>query len=168
MAKMQSASPSGYCRFGNEVTPVYELRKKKWFDKKVIERVLTGKNQHNLLGQSSDPNNHTVIIDSDSSRMVEIISDSGVKNYLKRARSVTDDSKQLYYASVKSISGKKPEIEIDEPLQPKLQMMPFVKVERKLDGSISVDYWNDKQDNEEQRREAISMMSECISALISM
>ena len=167
MAKIQSAIASGYCRMGNEVTPIYELRRKKWFDKKVIERVLTGKNQHNLLGQATDPKNHEVIIDGGTSRMVEIISERGVRNYLSKARSVSDECKQLYFASLKNVSDRRPEIVEENPIQPKLMMMPFVKVEKQMDGGYSVDYWNDKQNDDEQRKEAITMLSECIATLIS-
>ena len=166
MAKIKTATADSYCKMGNEITPVYMLSRKKWFDKKIIEKVLTGKNQHNLLGQATDPKNHMVVIDGETLRMVEIISESGVRNYLKKARSVTDESKQDFYTGLKRLSSEK-FIEVSkEPLQPQLQMIPFVRIERKMDGGIFVDFWNDKQNDEERKREAISMLTDGISKLI--
>lgn len=168
MAKIRTVTADSYCRMGNEVTPVYMFSRKKWFDKKVVERVLTGKNQHNLLGQATDPKNHMVVIDGDSSRILDIISESGVRNYLKKARSVKDECKQIYYEGLKRMTPDRPVIEdMKEPLQPQLQMLPYVRVEKKMDGGYQFDYWNDGADKDEQKRKALSMLTDCIAYIVN-
>ena len=78
--------PSGVCRMGNLHVTYYRINGNHlWFDKKAIELVLTGKNQHNLLGQANDPKNHSKIFDSNRNEVIEIISNKGVQNYLEKA-----------------------------------------------------------------------------------
>lgn len=165
MGKIQKLEPNGFCKMGDEVSPVYILRKKKWFSEKVIERVLTGRNCHNRLGQETDPNNHSQIFDCKAGEMVKIISEAGVKNYLKRARIVGDDKRKLFYDSVKTISDTKPEIIVEEPLQPRLDLLPYVKIERLADGGLHISFDNAKADDD-KRKEAISMLSEAIKILL--
>ena len=167
MTKIRTATAELYCKMGSEVTPIYLLSKKKWFDKKIIERVLTGKNQHNLLGQATDPKNHMVVIDGESLRMIEIISESGVRNYLKRARSVKDECKKDFYDGLKKITPDKPVFEGKEPLQPLLQMIPYVRIDRQMDGSLNVKYWNGESDSEAQKKTALSMLTEAITTLVN-
>lgn len=168
MGKVYRTEPEAYCKMGDEVTPIYIYKKKKWFSEKIIEKVLTGRNCHNRLGQETDPNNHTVLFDSSSGILVKVISESGVQNYLKRARIVGDDRRQLYYDGLKNcITPNKPEIIKTEPLQPRLQIdIPYVNIERTAEGTIKLDYWNDKQTDDEKRKEVIAMLYESIKILL--
>ena len=118
MAKVEIEKmlPSGVCRMGNTKVTYYKRGNRLWFDKKGIELVLTGKNQHNLLGQYKDPKNHTRIFDIERKEVVDIISKTGVHNYLKKAWSVKDENRHAFYAGVKYIETKR-ESKISEPLQ---------------------------------------------------
>lgn len=119
--EMERLFPAGVCPMGGFEVTYYKRGNRLWFDKKGIELVLTGKNQHNLLGQYKDPKNHMRIFDTQRNEAVEIISKSGVHNYLKKAWSVKEENRHAFYAGIKSIETKS-ESKITEPLQ-----MPLVE-----------------------------------------
>lgn len=114
--EMERLFPAGICQMGDVEVKYYKRGNRLWFDKKGIELVLTGKNQHNLLGQYKDPKNHMRIFDTQRNEAVEIISKSGVHNYLKKAWSVKEENRHAFYAGIKSIETKR-ESKITEPLQ---------------------------------------------------
>jgi len=118
MAKveMERLLPAGVCPMGDFNVTYYKRGNRLWFDKKGIEFVLTGKNQHNLLGQYKDPKNHMRIFDTQRNEVVDIISKTGIHNYLKKAWSVKDENRHAFYAGVKYIETKR-ESKISEPLQ---------------------------------------------------
>lgn len=172
MRQIKTLTADMYCKMGSEVTPVYRIRRKNWFDRKVIERVLTGRNQHNRLGCDVDIENHAVIIDGDTSKLTNIISEIGVKNYLKRSRVVSDESKQLYYDGLNHLTTGKPIVEVQpintvEPIQPCLQMTSFVKIEKTIDGKYVINYWNEAKDKADQKKIALSMLTDCIAQLVN-
>ena len=128
--------PSGVCQMGDTEVTYYRLSGNRlWFDKKAIELVLTGKNQHNLLGQYKDPKNHSRIFDTNRNEVIEIISKTGVHNYLKKAWSVTEESRYSFYSGIKTIENPR-EAKVTEPLQipmfkieqPKKEVNPYVKI----------------------------------------
>ena len=127
-----SISPSGACRMGETDVTYYKIGNRLWFDKKAIEIVLTGKNQHNLLGQYKDPKNHRKIFDAEKNLIMEIISKTGVYNYLSKARSVKEENRYAFYAGVKEIENPT-EAKVTEPLQ-----MPIKIPEKETESYVTI------------------------------
>ena len=152
-------SPSGICRMGNTDVTYYRMNGNRlWFNKKQIEYVLTGKNQHNLLGQYKDARNHGRIFDTDRKEIIDVISKTGVQNYLKKAWSVPDENRHSYYSGIKNIENPAVEKET-EPIQMPIfdteipvKVNPFVKIYIK-DDQYFIDFCvvgqsiNDKKHN---------------------
>lgn len=139
MAKveMERLLPAGVCQMGGVEVTYYKRGNRLWLDKKGIELVLTGKNQHNLLGQYKDPKNHMRIFDTQKNEAVEIISKSGVNNYLKKAWSVKEENRHAFYAGIKSIEAKR-ESKITEPLQMPLTEATEEEKPQELDSGITI------------------------------
>lgn len=127
----ETISPSGVCRMGEVDVTYYKRGNRLWFDRKNIEKVLTGRNQHNILGQYKDPKNHAQIFDADRKILVYIISKTGVNNYLQKAWSVKDENRHTFYAGVKSIENPT-EAKVTEPLQ-----MP-IEIPEKTDSYVTI------------------------------
>ena len=168
--KLESISPSGVSRMGETDVAFYKRGNRLWFDKKAIEKVLTGKNQHNLLGQYKDPKNHGIIFDLDRKEKVAVISKAGVSNYLQNAWSVKDENRHCYYSGVKAIENPQKETTA-EPLQmpmfdeknlPKLA----VKIIENSDGTEVYSTFDD-QNPEDLNKKIIKMLLSTAQELMS-
>ena len=160
----QQIAPCGTCKMGaTDVTYYRTSGGRLWFDKLQIEYVLTGKNQHNLLGQYKDARNHGIFFDTERKMLVDVINKTGVTNYLKKAWSVKDENRHDFYAGVRSIEnprGKK----ISEPLQipmfnteVKVNVNPFVKISEN-GGQYTIDYTIDGNNANEKRQNLAKML----------
>lgn len=126
----ETLSPSGVCRMGEVDVTYYKRGNRLWFDRKHIEKVLTGRNQHNILGQYKDPKNHAQIFDAERKILVYIISKTGVNNYLQKAWSVKEENRYTFYAGVKEIENPT-ESKITEPLQIPIKIPePYVTIKK--------------------------------------
>ena len=163
--KLDQLSPSGLCQMGDTEVRFYKTpRGRLWMDKKMIELVLTGKNQHNLLGSYKDPKNHCRIFDTAASRPVDVISPAGVKNYLKDARTVCDENRRNYYEGLKSLEQQKQETPA-EPLQMAIfntaipvEQNDFVRISKDSSGELDVEYFVSGNTVEEKNRKLINML----------
>ena len=148
---------------GTSVT-YYRVSNRIWFDKKQIEYVLTGKNQHNLLGQYKDPKNHNQIFDTNKKQVVEVISKTGVHNYLKKARSVAEENRHAFYTGLRAIENPR-EKKLTEPIQMPMfnadiavKVNPFVKVTEEVDGNYSIDYTVAGKNVDEKKQNLAKML----------
>jgi hypothetical protein len=153
---VETISSSGVCRMGSVDVAYYLKGKRLWFDKKSIEKVLTGKNQHNLLGQYKDPKNHAKVFDPDRKAVVDIISKTGVHNYLRKAWSVKEENRHDFYAGIKAIEDGKSTV--TEPLQMPffngnvpVKVNSFIKISEN-DGQYSVDFTVDGKTFDEKKQ----------------
>ena len=131
-SKYEILSPSGVCRMGETDVNYYKRGNRLWFDRKHIEKVLTGRNQHNILGQYKDPKNHAQIFDDVSNKTIYIISKTGVYNYLQKAWSVKEENRYAFYAGVKEIENPA-EAKVTEPLQ-----MPIKLPEKEAESYVTI------------------------------
>lgn len=139
-------SPSGVCRMGSTDVTYYRTNGNRiWFDKKQIEYVLTGKNQHNLLGQYKDARNHGKVFDTERHEVVEVINKTGVHNYLRKARSVTEERRHDFYSGIKTLENPREE-KVSEPIQIPIfgaeipvTINPFIKISE-TNGQFTIDY----------------------------
>ena len=168
---MESISPSGVCRMGSVDVTYYLRGKRLWFDKKSIEKVLTGKNQHNLLGQYKDPKNHSKVFDTERKMVVDIISKTGVHNYLRKAWSVKEENRHDFYAGIKSLEEGK--TTVTEPLQMPIfsgnvpvKVNPFIKISEK-DGQFSVDFTVGGQNFEEKKHTVARMLISVANSIMT-
>lgn len=164
-------APSGKCRMGNTEVTYYRMNGNRlWFDKLQIERVLTGKNQHNLLGQYKDHRNHGTIFDTEKLILVDVISKTGIQNYLKKAWSVKDENRHDYYSGIKNIENPH-EKTVTEPLQ--MQMFDIKEPEKscikitETDGSYSVDYNVDGKNSDEKMQKIARMLISVANGLMT-
>ena len=155
--------PSGVCQMGSTSVTYYRISKKIWFDKKAIEFVLTGKNQHNLLGQYKDPRNHNRIFDTNRKEVIDVISKTGVHNYLKKAWSVAEENRYAFYAGMKTIE-KPHEKTVTEPIQMPIfeekeatNVNPVVKI-TEIDGTYSIDYSVSGKNVDEKKQNLAKML----------
>ena len=158
-------SPSGNCRMGETEVTFYRSGNRIWFDKKAIEFVLTGKNQHNLLGQYKDPKNHSRIFDEVSHQPVDVISPTGVKNYLKKAWSVDDMARRAYYDGLKNMDKPQREEKQAEPLQMPIfnadipvKINDFVKISKNSDGKMDVEFHVSGGSRDEKNQNLVKML----------
>ena len=173
MSDYQQLPPSGICRMGKTDVTYYRTNGGRvWFDKLQIEYVLTGKNQHNLLGQYKDHRNHSTIFDTDKNVLVDVISKTGVSNYLKKAWSVKDENRHDFYSGVKSIEQPKDE-KVSEPLQMPIfetgisvSVKPFVKISED-DGKYNVDYRVSGKDEAEKRMNIASLLISAANSIMT-
>ena len=164
--------PSGVCRMGDTEVTYYRIGANRlWFDKMAIEKALTGKNQHNLLGQYKDPKNHSLLFDLERKSVVAIISRKGIQNYLARAWSVGEERRHDFYAGLKSI--EKPEEIKSEPLQMPIfntsvpvKVNPFVKISD-VDGQYSIDYTIDGDTADEKLQNLAKMLISAANAVMT-
>ena len=165
-------SPSGICRMGEIDVTYYRLGNRLWFDKLAVEKVLTGKNQHNLLGQYKDPKNHSNLFDLERKEVVAIISKTGIHNYLKKAWSVKEENRHYFYAGLKTIE-KPGETKETEPLQMPIfnssvpmKVNPFIKI-TDMDGQYSIDYTIDGKNGEEKMQNLARMLISAANAVMT-
>ena len=169
----QKMSPSGVCRMGNTDVTFYRTNGGRvWFDKLQIEFVLTGKNQHNLLGQYKDHRNHSTVFDTERNVLVDVISKTGVHNYLRKAWSVKDENRHDFYAGVKSIEQPKDE-KVSEPLQIPMfnvsvpvTVKPFVKISE-ADGTYMVDYTVNGKTLSEKKQNLASLLIAAANGILT-
>lgn len=162
---------SGTVRMGKTDVPYYRMNGNRlWFDKRSIELVLTGKNQHNLLGQYKDHRNHSRIFDGTRKFAVDIISAKGVYNYLEKAWSVPDENRNDYYSGLRTLKQGREQQEA-EPLQLSLTE-PVVTCEGNK--SIIITKFNDHYNiaystswGESRKSETIKMLSDCLNYLLN-
>ena len=162
--------PAGVCRMGNTNVTFYRLSGNQlWFDKKDIEFVLTGKNQHNLLGQYKDPKNHNKIYDTYRKETVEVISRMGVQNYLTSARSVSEENRFAFYTGVKNIPREE---KIPEPVQipffkaEETKPDPYIKITQK-NGKTEVLCTMEEKNKEERNLHIIQVLLNVVGELIA-
>lgn len=166
-------SPSGVCRMGEtNVTYYHTNGGRLWFDKLAIEKVLTGKNQHNLLGQYKDPRNHGVIFDTDRKAVVAVINKTGVNNYLRKAWSVKDENRHDFYTGVKELESPK-EKKVTEPLQIPMfnvdvpvSVNPFVKISE-VDGQYNIDYTVGGKSADEKKQNLAKMLISAANSIMT-
>ena len=169
----QQIAPSGTCRMGGTDVTYYRTNGGRlWFDKLQIEFVLTGKNQHNLLGQYKDHRNHSTIFDTDKNCLVDVISKTGVHNYLRKAWSVKDENRHEFYSGIKSIENPREE-KLTEPIQipmfnteVKINVNPFVKISE-ADGHYSIDYTVGGNSADEKRQNLAKMLISAANSVLS-
>ncbi len=162
---------TGMVRMGRIEVPYYRMNGNRlWFDKRSIEFVLTGKNQHNLLGQYKDYRNHTRIFDSTRKMVVDIISAKGVYNYLEKAWSVPDENRNDYYCGLRTLKQGR-EMQESEPLQLSLVGQTDTNA---LNKSIIITKYNDHYNiaysnswGESRKSEAIKVLSDCLNYLLN-
>ena len=179
MAKTHNAneynrvSPSGICRMGDTDVAYYRMNGNRiWFDKKAIEKVLTGKNQHNILGQDKDARNHGRIFDEDRKQVIYVISKTGVYNYLKKAWSVKDENRQCFYDGVKKIE-KTQEVKHSEPLQMPIfnanipvNINPFVKISEN-NGNFCIDFNVSGKNFDEKRQNLAKILISAANSIMT-
>lgn len=166
-------TPSGVCRMGEtNVTYYHTNGGRLWFDKLAIERVLTGKNQHNLLGEYKDHRNHGKIFDTERKEVVAVINKTGVNNYLKKAWSVKDENRHNFYAGIKELESPK-EKKVTEPLQIPMfntdipvTVNPFVKISE-VDGKYNIDYTVGGDNPDEKKRNLAMMLISAANSILS-
>jgi len=166
-------SPSGFCQMGSTEVPYYRMNGNRlWFDKKAIERVLTGKNQHNLLGQYKDAHNHGKVFDTNRKEVVDVISKTGVKNYLEKAWSVSDERRHDYYSGLKSIENPREE-KVSEPLQIPIfnadinvKVNPFIKIYEK-NGQVFIDYTVNGRSFDEKKHNLAAMLISAANGIMT-
>ena len=166
-------SPSGTVRMGDTDVTFYRTGSRIWLDKKAVEFVLTGKNQHNLLGQYKDPKNHSRIFDDVSHQPVDVISPTGVKNYLKKAWSVGDENRRAYYEGLKGMDTVKKD-KFSEPLQMPIfnseipmKVNNFVKITKDSKGGYDVEYTVDGETKEEKKQNVVRMLLSVANDIVS-
>ena len=164
--------PSGVCQMGKYNVTYYKMGNRLWFDKKDIELVLTGKNQHNLLGQYKDPKNHNKIFDTNRKEVIEVISNKGVRNYLEKARSVSEENRYDFYYGVKRIENPREKV-ADEPIQmpifkaePHDEVEPYINIVQK-NGKTEVSCAIEGKSKEERNNRIIQMLLNVASELMS-
>ena len=158
-------SPSGACRMGDTEVTYYRMTNGRlWLDKKAVEFVLTRKNQHNLLGQYKDPKNHSRIFDTAINMPIDVISPAGVKNYLKKAWSVSDENRRTYFEGLKNLDKPNQEAPA-EPFQMPMfnaalpiSMNDFVKISKNSSGKLDVEYFVSGNTVEEKNRNLVKML----------
>lgn len=155
--------PSGICRMGDTDVTYYRTANRLWFDKKAIEFVLTGKNQHNLLGQYKDPKNHSKIFDGERKELIEVINVTGVKNYLQKAWSVCDENRRAFYNGLKTLD-RKPSERVAEPLQMPIfpeqteKVKEFVKIQKDDNGEFDIAFTVSGESTDEKKRNIVNML----------
>ena len=166
-------SPSGKIKMGETMVTYYRLSGNRlWYDKKAIERVLTGKNQHNILGADKDPRNHGKIFDMDRKEIVSVISKTGVSNYLKKAWSVTEERRHDYYSGVKKLENPQ-EKTVSEPLQIPIynanipvKVRNFIKISED-NGQFLVDYAVAGTTTDEKNRAVATMLITVANSILT-
>ena len=178
MAKSQQygefnrVNPSGVCRMGDTDVTFYRMNGNRlWFDKKAIEKVLTGKNQHNILGQDKDARNHGRIFDEEQKKVIYVISKTGVYNYLKKAWSVKDENRHYFYDGVKEIENPQ-EKKLTEPLQIPffnaeidVKVNNFVKISE-ANGQYFIDFTASGRNPEEKKHNLAKMLIAAANAVM--
>ena len=174
---LESLSPSGECRMGDINVTYYRISNRVWFDKKAIEVVLTGKNQHNLLGQYKDPKNHSQIFDNARNEAVYVITKNGVNNYLQKARSVDDVHREFFYAGLRNMDKpvEKPPVKPLEPLQSSLwsgtdqsaKVQPYIKIQKTPTGEYDVQWMIDGDSDETKKVEVIRILLRCVQNMVA-
>lgn len=170
---LEQMSPSGICKMGSTDVTYYRTDGGRvWFDKLAIEFVLTGKNQHNLLGQYKDHRNHGRIFDTERKEAVEVISPTGVKNYLSKARSVSEENRHAFYHGLKSMDKTRKD-DVSEPIQMPMfnasvsvAVNPFIKISE-LNGLVNIDYTINGKNPVEKRQNLAKMLISAANAVLT-
>ena len=169
---LEKMSPSGICRMGDTDVTFYRTDGGRiWFDKIAIEFVLTGKNQHNLLGQYKDHRNHGRVFDTERKEAVDVISPTGVKNYLSKARSVTEECRHAFYHGLKSMDKTRKD-DVSEPIQMPfvapvtVTVNPFIKISE-TNGHYSIDYTGKGKNASERKQNLAKMLISAANSILT-
>ena len=171
---LEILSPSGECQMGETNVTYYRTSNRVWFDKKAIEFVLTGKNQHNLLGQYKDPKNHGQIFDNARNESIYVITKAGVINYLATARKVDDERRGAFYTGLRNMDKPAEKKMVTEPLQSSLwsgaeqpKVLPYIKIQETSKGNYDVQWMLDGESEEAKKSEVARILLECAKNLIA-